>query len=233
MSKGERSGIEKFASTFASRQVIETTSSKLNPVLEVVEIGNRRMLNSANTNYSYGGLHRVFQKAFKRIDIQKRKIKNVLILGFGAGSVASILQEEYLIECEIRGIEKDGEVLKLAKRFFDVGRFRQVKLIQEDAARYMRMEKKDYDLIVVDVYTDFEVPASCQTDGFISDLERCLEPGGLVIYNKLVYNHEASEQAKVLISKFKKLNGNTRVMKVKENIVNRIIVYEHLSANNT
>jgi hypothetical protein len=54
----------------------------------------------------------------------------------------------------------------------------------------------------------------------------------MVIFNKLVYNHKAGEQAKELISKFKKLKGATKVLKVKENIVNRIIVYEHRTMKN-
>ena len=77
-----------------------------------------------------------------------------------------------------------------------------------------------------DVYVDFEVPSSCQTDGFIKDLERSLLPGGTVLFNKLVYNHKAGEEAKVLLAKFNKLKGTTKIIKVKENIVNRIIVYE-------
>jgi spermidine synthase len=227
MSKKEKSGIGKLVSKFASRQVIETSSSRLNPVLEVVQIGDQRLLNSANTNYSYGGLHRVFQKAFKKIDISSRKISEVLILGFGAGSVATILRVELDLACKITGVEKDGTVLKLAKKYFDIDSFDHIQLHEEDAARYMRKEENEFDLIVVDVYADFEVPASCQTDGFISDLERCLAPGGMVVFNKLVYNHEAGQEVKELISKFKRLNGTTRTLKVKENIVNRIIIFEH------
>ena len=93
--------IQKLFGRLASGQILEESTSEVNPLLEVLSVGDKIMLNGANTNYSYGGLHRVFQKVLKKVNIRERKISEVLILGFGTGSVASILKEELGINCRI------------------------------------------------------------------------------------------------------------------------------------
>jgi spermidine synthase len=224
--------LQKFIGKFASRLVIEQTTSELNPMLEVVSVGDRIILNAANTNYSYGGLHRVFQKIMKKVDIPGRQINEVLILGFGTGSVASILKEEIGLDCHILAVEKDPEVIRLGKKYFATDRFTDLDIIEADAAEYVATSRRKFDLIVVDVYVDFEVPESCETDEFVAGLEKCLKPGGMVLFNKLVYNHQLGKQAAALIEKFESLKGNTKIIKVKENIVNRVIVYEDRKLKN-
>ena len=218
--------LKKYMDRFASGQLIEKLTSDLNPVLEVIRVGEKTLLNSSNTNYSYGGLHQVFQKAFKKIKPDERKIEHALILGFGAGSIATILREELLIECHITGVENDPEVIRLGKKYFDTARFHHLEIVEMDAAEYIRGKKLQYDFIVVDVYVDFEVPDSCQTIEFVTNMNNALRPGGMILFNKLIYNHQAGTEATELENKFRTLAGTTSVIKVRENVVNKIIVYE-------
>ena len=226
----KNSGIKKMLRAFASREVIERSSSVLNPRLEVVRIGESLLLDSANSNYSFGGLHRVFRKAFKQVRMTERKPEKVLILGFGAGSVAAILREELGIDCRITAVEKDPEVIRLGRAHFDTARFGGLELICGDASAFVEEGNELFDLIVVDVYVDFEVPASCETEDFVKGLFRLLSPGGMVMFNKLVYNHRASEQADLLEKQFRALKGSTRILRIRENITNRIIVFERAAA---
>ena len=218
--------LRQYLRRYAARRVIEKSASNVNDVLEVVRTGDQIMLNSANTNYSFGGLHRVFQKAFREVKPEDRGLKDVLILGFGVGSVATILQEELKIKCMITGVEKDAEVIRIGKDHFHTSRFKDVELVEGDASTYVKEEKKLYDLIIVDVYVDFEVPESCESEIFVNDLNRCLTKGGLILFNKLVYNHEAGTKADELLGKFNSLPGKTKVIKTRENVVNKIIVFE-------
>ena len=228
MTKKENTGLKNLLRKYASRQVMEQTGSAVNNMLEVVKIGDKFLLNSANANYSYGGLHRVFQKVFKKINIQARQLQDVLILGFGTGSVASILREELEIDCKITAVEKDPEVIRLGEKYFDTGRFTEMDLIEADAAEYVAGENNTFDLLIVDVYVDFEVPESCEQQGFIDKLERCINPGGILVFNKLIYNHQARLEAEELRKKFKSLPGKTRLIKVRENVLNMLIVYEKM-----
>jgi len=218
--------IQKLSGLLATGQILEESTSEVNPLLEVLSVGDRIMLNGANTNYSYGGLHRVFQKVLKKVNIRERKISEVLILGFGTGSIASILKEELGINCRIIGVEKDTEVIRLGEEYFDTGRFNDLEIVEADAAQYLATLDQKFDLTVVDVYVDFEVPESCETDEFVANLDKCLKPVGMVLFNKLVYNHQAGKQADALIHKFESLKGKTKVIRVRENVVNKVIVYE-------
>ena len=75
--------------------VIETREGSVTPYLEVMKSNGKYVLNSHNANYSFGGLHILFDAFFKQIDIKKYDIKNVLLLGMGAGSVISLLKQKY------------------------------------------------------------------------------------------------------------------------------------------
>ncbi len=211
---------------WTGKKLVEKADSSLSPGLEVVRMGGRLMLNSANTNYSFGGLHRVFRKAFKKLEIDKKPPRTVLILGFGAGSVASILRSEMKLECRITGVEKDPEVIRLAREWFSLEDYTGLELIREDAAAYVAASEKSFDLVVVDVYRDFEVPESCESLTFVNDAVGQLNPGGMLVFNKLVYNHEAAQQASALLKKFESLPGKVRMIRIREGMVNRMIVFE-------
>jgi spermidine synthase len=153
-------------------------------------------------------------------------MEDVLILGFGAGSILAIMQEELGLQCHFTAVEVDPEVIRLGRAYFDIDRYDRLQLIEADAATFMKENKGSFDLIIVDVYIDFEVPESCETTNFVKDLQRSLNPGGMVLFNKLVYNYHAKQSARELMNKFNMLDGDARMIKVKENVVNRIIVYE-------
>ena len=210
----------------SSRKVIEKSVSMVNDTLEVLKVGDILMLNSANTNYSFGGLHRVFRNAFEKVSIAERDISNVLILGFGAGSVASILQEEYKISCKIKAVEKDPEVIRLGREYFNTQRYSGLEIVEADAEEFIRNENLHYDLIIVDLYIDFEVPAFCHSREFISALQRCLAENGMIMFNKMLYNHKARQEAHELEKNFNSLKGRVKVLKIRENVVNKVIVFE-------
>lgn len=223
--------IKRKLAKFRAGKVIERIDTDLNPGLEVLQQGDLMILNSANANYSFGGLHSVFRKAFALIKIDKRNIDDVLVLGFGAGSVASILLEELKIDCSILGVEKDPEVIRIGRKYFNTDRYAKMEIVEADAAAFIETEKSRYDLIIIDVYVDIHVPESCETMEFLNAVESCLKPGGMALFNKMIYNRESGIQAKELERKFNTLAGELRILKIRENVVNKVFVYEKVTSN--
>lgn len=207
----------KYLYSFFNEEIIENAQSAINPCIEITYVNGKLVLNTKNSNYSYGSLHRVFQSVFKKINIQDREIKDVLILGFGAGSVASILINECGIKCRISAVELDQKIIDLAEVHFKISEYKELKIFQEDAADFLLKNNNKYDLVVVDVYIDNDVPAHCETSDFVKGLGRALNKDGLVVFNKLVYNKEVEELAKGLHSKFLNILGETGVYKIKDN----------------
>jgi spermidine synthase len=226
MKKKGKMKLKKIFGILARQEVLEKTRSEVNGGLEVVSRGGRCLLNAANTNYSFGGLHRVFQKAFAVTGVSERAVGRALILGFGAGSVASILREELGMQCHITGVEKDPEVLRLGRKYFNTGRFTGIELLTADACTWIHTAEGCWDLVVVDVYEDFAVPPCCETEAFVQALHRRLAAGGMLLFNKLIYNREAREQYGALMDSFRALPGKTGCVSIREGMLNRMIVYE-------
>ena len=72
---------------------IELTHSQHNPVLEVTFYAGKYLLNSQNVNYSNGSLNSLFEKALRKSKLNWNEINTALILGFGTGSVAAIINK--------------------------------------------------------------------------------------------------------------------------------------------
>jgi spermidine synthase len=204
--------------------IVDRRQSRHHQYLEVSYTRGRLMLNTALANYSYGGLHRVFQIAFKKIGLSGMPLKNILILGFGAGSVATIIRDELKIDAPITGVEQDYTVLQIARDFFDIDRLHTLNLVTDDAMNYMQHCEEHYDLIVVDLYQDISVPAQFEENIFLKNVERCLMQGGLLVFNKVAATRTLYAQYKELLSKIENLFG--RVQSIKALGINRVLVAE-------
>ncbi len=216
----------KYFYSFINEIIIEKASSDINPGIEVSYVNGKMVLNSKNSNYSYGSLHRVFQSVFKKININNYEINDVLILGFGAGSVASILINEYEKKCRISGVELDQKIIELAKEHFNISEYKELKIFQEDAAEFILRNRAKFDLVVVDVYIDNDVPEHCETEEFIKGLKRAMNENGIVVFNKLVYSKKVEDSANDLHSRFQNILGKTEIYKIRDNWNNWMLVYK-------
>ena len=137
---------------------MEERKGAVTPRLEIYLSNGRYILDSARVNYSFGRLHAVFRKAFSRFNIRERDISNTLILGFGTGSVASILCDEYKKDVHLTGVQKDPEVIDLAKKYFHIDRNKNLLLHIEDAGDFVENCGKKFDLVVGDIFVGADVP---------------------------------------------------------------------------
>lgn len=167
-----------------------------NNYLEVNKLHGRFVLDSEHVNYSFGALHKVFQKAFERIKPDILSFKRTLVLGFGAGSVAYILQKELKLKGDITGVEIDPDVIELARKYFGLEDLQNLKIEIEDAYDYVSREKKKYDLIVVDLFIDHLIPEKFDQENFLIQLERLLKKGGTLLYNRMNESFQDQDRIK-------------------------------------
>jgi spermidine synthase len=202
--------ILKFISSFFFTYTIEEKKSDVSGKLEVLYTNGKLVLDTSNANYSFGGLHTVFQKAFGQFGIKDREIKNVLILGFGCGSVASILQKEYGKNVEITGVEKDKEVIELAKKYFFLDKYKNLSLHCADGYDFvLNTALPSFDLIVVDIFVDLIVPEKIQEEEFISSLNKVISPNGILFYNFIVRDEKTRNNGAQLYKQMNNLIGHT------------------------
>lgn len=156
-------------------------SSEINGRLKILDDGHRKILNTIDSNYSYGGLQVVLEEGLDLLPIMN--FKNALVLGMGAGCVVDSLRNKYAFSGKITGVELDPVVIDLAKSEFDLLDFGNVEVIQEDAAVYVKNSKDVFDLIVVDLFINIEVPAVFYKQEFWNDVQNLVSDDGFVLFN--------------------------------------------------
>lgn len=156
-------------------------SSEINRRLKVLEENGRKLLNTIDSNYSYGGLQVVLDEGLSLLPINN--FGNVLVLGIGAGSVVDSLRNKYGFEGKIIGVELDPVVIDIAKSKFGLLDFENIEVIQEDAAVYVKNSEVLFDFIVVDLFINIEVPTVFYQQEFWNDVERLVSDNGFVLFN--------------------------------------------------
>lgn len=191
-----------YLGSFFQEVILDVYQSNINPDLEVAIINGRYQLNAGKVNYSFGPLHDAFRKYFKKDAPNLEDDSKVLILGFGAGSVASIIRNELGLKSHITGIEADEKIIEIAKEHFYLNKLQNTEIHIIDANDYILQCPQKFDLIVIDIYLDDQVPVKFESREFIERIYQCLRVGGKVVFNRLQPTDTGDQTIKVLIGKF-------------------------------
>ena len=175
---------------------IEKSSSQHNPYLEVTLKKGRFQLSTANAVYSYADLYDNFSDAFHKINLDKRPIKRVLILGFGLGSIPIVLEKKFNKQYDYTAVEIDEEVLFLANKYALPEIESRIEMICADAYSFVMQCHEVFDMINVDLFLDDTVPSQFEADDFLQQLQRLLKKDGILLYNRLAFTQSDVENAK-------------------------------------
>ncbi len=190
------------------------TKSTYNPVLEVAVENGVLVLNSANANYSYGSLFRVFKKAFDVFKIDVTVHQNILLLGMGAGSVAKYIAQKNP-DAKIDAVEIDESVIAIAEQVFKINTYKNIRIIHADAQAYLAHCTGTYHLVLVDLFVDDLVPQFCITPDFATAIKNVLAQNGLIVFNLSMNKNQKVVAAAE--AEFKKLFSQTELKTVKGN----------------
>jgi spermidine synthase len=154
------------------------------------------------------------QQSFDRFSVRGRQIKNALVLGFGTGSVAHLLQKKYNMPVKIVGVENDEVVIELAKKYFSIHRYSSLSIHCQDAFDFVHQCSHSFDLLVMDVFVEVEVPSKFFQPEFIAALGKLLSPKGILFFNIVVYNEQIRTKAAQLFSDMNAHVGYTQWHKI-------------------
>jgi spermidine synthase len=183
------------------------------PYLEVIQTRGKYVLNSKNANYSFDGLHIIFNQLFQKIDINKFEFRNILILGMGAGSIISLLRDKYNISCPITAIEKDEVVIELAKKYFNIDKYKSLTIKKTDAFDYVINTENKYDLIISDLFVDNNVPKIFTSHAYLKNLKRISTESSCIMYNKMTESAIHKKELQELLKDFEYTFPGTEVHK--------------------
>jgi spermidine synthase len=183
---------------------IHKQNSDINKTLEVTWNNGKLVLDSKNTNYSYGSLQRVLKKGLRFIGFERIKnFENILVLGVAGGSVIKTLVDEIKYNRKITGVELDKNVLELANRYFKLNEVENLELINEDAFEFVLKTTEKYDLIIIDIFQDTVMPNFLFEDFFINHVNTLINANGFILFNTMVLTEKDKERNKLYRSKFK------------------------------
>ncbi len=204
--------------------LVEKQTSTISDELEVWLQNGRYVLHSSWANYSYDTLHRIFQHVFKIIQLHTKPLQKVLILGFGAGSVAHILVHEMNLRPRITGVEPDEAVIRLAKKYFAVLQYPQLNLICNHAAAFAASCPETFDLVISDVFVHTYVPEEASNREYLQHLKRLTAPGGTGMINFMAEKGEQHRQLLQLIADARAVMPTVEIIKATN--VNTVLVWE-------
>jgi spermidine synthase len=110
-----------------------------------------------------------------------RPPRRMAILGNAAGTVARAYGH-YFSSTRIDGVEIDGELTDIGRRYFDLDNPR-LETFAEDARPFLKRSEGGYDVIIVDAYRQPYIPFYLATREFFELARDRLAPGGVVIVN--------------------------------------------------
>ncbi|MEO1261577.1 MAG: hypothetical protein AAFZ15_22420 [Bacteroidota bacterium] len=171
--------------SYFTELVLERDATDLNPDLQLGFNKGRYCLSTPNAIYSYGDLYDNFYKAFQQINIKSLALDEVLVLGFGLGSVPYMLEKSFQKKCTYTGVELDETIVRWATDYILDELESPVQLIISDAAIFTEISQQKFDLIAMDIFIDNEIPAQFESIAFLENLDSMLKEGGRLMYNRL------------------------------------------------
>lgn len=163
--------------------------STLSQTLEVTWTDGKLVLDSENTNYSYGNLQRILRKGLKIIGFERiQSMQNILVLGVAGGSVIRTLVDEIDFKGQITGVEIDKAIIEIANTYFKLDDIPNLEIIFDDASEFVLKTNKKFDLIIIDIFQDTKMPDFLFEFFFINRTCFLLNPKGHILFNTMLLN---------------------------------------------
>ena len=128
------------------------------------------------------------QRAMGEIAVQLAPAAtHCLDLGTGGGAFLRFLTRR-LPQATLCSVELNSALVTLVRRYFAIPEQQAIHV--GDATDYLKANKTQFDLILVDLFVDDRMPESVQADGFFRLLSTALSDDGIVAMNTLPHSSQ-------------------------------------------
>nr|WP_315239758.1 fused MFS/spermidine synthase [uncultured Flavobacterium sp.] len=170
-------------------------------MIEVTWNNGELVLDSENTNYSYGSLQRILRYGLRNIGFKTiQKMNHILVLGVAGGSVIKTLVDEIEFKGKITGVEIDSDMIQIANEYFNLSEIKQLEIIIDDAFEFVLKTKNQYDLIIIDIFEDTNMPNFLFERFFSERICTILKDQGFVLFNTMILNEKHNVRNRKYIS---------------------------------
>ena len=159
----------------------------------------------------------------------------ILILGNGTGTYATMMKNYMNVDCNITAVEIDQKIINLSYEYFHMNPT--VDVICDDGRNFLARTNNMYDIILVDAYSSISAPFHMTTVEFFSLVKNHLNPDGLMMMNINMHSDTPGSMSHTLcdtaISVFDNLytipmgtgvevfsyNGNKKIIETLETVI--------------
>jgi predicted membrane-bound spermidine synthase len=203
----------------------KSTRSK---VIEITWANGELVLDSENTNYSYGSLQRILRYGLRNIGYDKVvEMDHILVLGVAGGSVIKTLVDEINYKGKITGVEIDPEMIQIANQYFNLNEIKQLEIIIDDAFEFVLKTKDRYDLIIIDIFEDTNMPNFLFEKFFSERICFLLKDRGFVLFNTMILDEAHNVRNRKYISEINPQLFTSKMLPRIE-VHNELIIIEKL-----
>ena len=161
--------------------ITKKVESSINGTLEITWFNGKKYLNTKNANYSYGSLQKILKTGLQKINLSK--CKNILLLGLGGGSVIETLLNDFKYKDHITALDIDPVIIEISQKEFNISETENLKIICDDAIHYMNNNSEVFDLIIIDIFIDTEVPSPFYKSSFWNQIVKANSSKGSILFN--------------------------------------------------
>lgn len=168
--------------SYFSQKILRTYRSQYNGEIQVLEYMNQKKILAQGLLQSGSIIKNLWQKPLKKI--KNQKIKNVLLLGLGGGTIVKLLNKN-LPDAKITALEIDPIMIDFAAKYFEIKNSKNLKIINDDAFNWFAKNKQQYDLIIIDLFKGKQFPEDLYSPKFLNKLKN---QTGTIIINCLFFD---------------------------------------------
>jgi spermidine synthase len=171
--------------SFVLPQTVAEGVTALGQKYEVNFENGLKVLNSENSNYSFGSLHQIMLKGLNEV-LKKNSPKKILMLGLGAGSALQVLRNKCKWPYHVTIVEIDNDLIELARLHFELDSHVNTTIINTDAKLAIQeLKGGDFDLILDDIFWDDQIPEFCLKEDYLNSCSKCLVANGIYLRNTM------------------------------------------------
>ena len=190
-------------------KIIFKGNTKYNNDIKVIQIGKTRklivngMVQSSNIDSNYYK-DKVWYALAKLVCENKPEIKNILILGMGAGTVIQSMYKDFnMTGFPTTFVEIDDKIAEVAEKYFGLNIIPDKKVVIADASEVLKDPNKfgiagRFDCIIVDTYQGEEYPDSVNNNQFLINLLNLADGETLLIFNRVYGKYDKENPRKFL-----------------------------------
>ncbi len=180
--------------SYIAELTIYRGGTECNPDIEVLLSSGRFKLNTPHATYSHEDKYYCYLNAFHKIGVHDTPLENVLVLGYGLGSVPVILERVFAKNAHYTAVEIDPDILALAQQYEPEEIRGKISYYAADAREFVNHTTEKYDLIAVDLFMDNVIPEQFRSAAFLEELKQCVAANGLILFNWLSYREDLRQE---------------------------------------